>query len=127
MTARETLDAAREAALEARRLRRMLAGLDGCAAERTHERVRAVMMHRLELCQRATAVGAAAIDAMGAAGIAGGWVLDAARAFYVDACEWDEAGRSVAYSGGHARREVAAAVRRADASATDAPGATARP
>ena len=109
--ARETLDAARDAALEARRARRMLAVLDEDErGGRTFAVVRAHLLTRLDLDRQAIDAGRAIIDAMEGAGTADGWVLDAMRARYLDGMEWDEVGEVVCYSGRHAQRMVGAAL-----------------
>ena len=114
MGTRETLEAAREAAEEARRVRRQLARLDGDEQSRTPEPYRASLLYRLDLCRRAADRGRDVLDAMEGAGITRGWVLDAMQLRYVDACSWDEVGEVLGYSASHAHRQVAAALRAAE-------------
>lgn len=115
MHARETLEAARAAAIEAQRTRKQLRILDEDGARWTPERYRKSLQSRLDPCARATDRGRATLDALEGAGIIGGWVLDAVRLRYLGAMEWGDVGQLVHYSGAHARRMVAAALDAADA------------
>lgn len=110
MDPRGTLDAAREAAEEARRVRRQLARLDAGEQSRTPEPYRASLLYRLDLCKRAADEGRDVLDAMAAAGIAPGWTIDAMQLRYVDACPWDEVSEVVGYSVRHIQTHVRAAL-----------------
>lgn len=106
MDPRGVLIAAREAAMEARRAHRQLAQLDKERQGRTPELHRASLLHRLDLCESAADRARAVLDAMADTGVAQGWVIDAARLYYVDGCDWTEAGDAVCYSARHAQRMV---------------------
>ena len=105
---RETLEAMRDAAEEARRVRRQLAQLKASEREgrRVPEPYRASLLHRLDLCETAADRGQAALDAMGSTGTADGWVLDALTLYYADACAWSEVGDAVGYCANHVRLNV---------------------
>jgi len=108
----ESLQAARDAAVELRRTHRLLAQLDKDArsGQRVSKRYHASLLNRLDPCERATDNGRAVLDSMEVVGCARGWVLDAMRLYYLDALTWPEVGGLVCYSGGHVRRMVTAAL-----------------